>query len=96
MRAATHQQVEDDSVPGPETYPSGGFTIDSGLGRVDEVIVTAGESADSGSKPFDATATVQNHNEILVQAHSQASGVEVADQTEGLQNVTFSWTAQRL
>lgn len=94
MRAATHQQEEDNSVDGPASYPSGGFSVRTDLGRVDEVIVHAGESGD-GQKPFDATAVVQDNNALVVSAFSQPTGVEAAAGTD-LSNITFSYTAQRL
>lgn len=94
LRAATHQEAEEDAVVGPASYPTGGFTIRSDLGRVDEVIVHAQESGDN-QKPFDATAEVQDDNAIVVSAFSQATGVEAAAGTD-LSAITFSWTAHRL
>ena len=94
MRAATHQQGEMDSVTGPQTYDSGaGFSVRSDLGRVDEAEVWAGE--DDDNKPFDATVTVQNDNELVIHAYSQATGVEAADDTD-LSSINFTWLAERL
>lgn len=94
LRAATHQEAEEDTVAGPTSYPTGGFTVRSDLGRVDEVIPHAGES-DDGQKPFDATALVQDDNAIVISAFSQATGVEAQAGTD-LSGIDFSWTAHRL
>lgn len=89
VRAASGQQIETDTVDGP-TYNTGGFTISTNLGRVDEFIVYA-----NGSGYEARYASTESNNQAVVTVHSQGSGDEVGDDTD-LTGETFTYTAYRL
>lgn len=90
LRAASGQQSESLSQDGPSSYPSGGFSIRTNLGRVDEAMV---QTDDMG---FDAKVSqVTDNNVLQVAVVSQDSGNEVSDSTD-LSGVSFTYDAYRL
>lgn len=89
FEAASGQQSTVDNVSGPSSYPSGGFSHRTDLGRVDSASV----DADAGS--VDASInTIQNDNEVVIEVFSQSGG-EVASGTD-LSHDTYTVTANRL
>lgn len=89
LRAASGQHTESDTVSGV-TYNTGGFTVNTNLGRVDEAMVEARGSLYEAR--FDS---VISNNGLVVTVHSQASGDELADDTD-LTGENFTYTAYRL
>lgn len=88
--ARSGQLTEADSTSGPGSYPTGGFSIQTRMGRVDQAIV----EGDNGAYDYKLNS-VASHNQIVVQAYSQGSGTEVAANTD-LSGDTVTYTAYML
>lgn len=89
LRAAKEQQSDHDSTSGPGSYSTGGFSIRTNLGRVDEFDVDAADAT------YEAQASVSDNNALVVEAHAQDGTGETAAGTD-LSGVTFHYSAYRL
>lgn len=89
IQASSGQQSVTEDVSGPSSYPSGGFSHRTDLGRVDR----ATAAADAGSVDSSVN-TIQNNNEVVISVFSQGGG-EVASGTD-LSHDTYTVTANRL
>lgn len=88
LQATEGRQVEVESVDGPSSYPTGGFSARSNLGRVDESTVEAVGEA------YEASSTVDDDNAVVIEAYSQGGGeVPAGDDISG---TTFTYQAYRL
>lgn len=96
LRAATGKLSEVDTVSGPATYNTGGFTINTNLGRVNEALVNFFGTAPSSVAAHEARLqSIVSNNGLLVTVHSQDTGDEFADNTD-LSDAEFSYNAHRL
>jgi len=84
--ARSGQLQETDHVSGPNSYATGGFSVRTNIGRVDNQIVE-GDNA-----TYEFRASVADNNAIVVSAYSQSTGTEVAANTD-LSGVTVTYTA---
>jgi len=82
-------EVESNTDAGPTSYPTGGFSIATGLGRISTAMV----ESDSGSYELRVQSTPTNN--IVTQAFSAGTTNEVAAGTD-LSGVTVTYTATRL
>jgi len=90
LEATQGQQNEGRSFAGPSSYPTGGFSARSDLGRVDEATV----QVDNGS--YDAhVESVADNNALIVQVVEEDTASEVGGGTD-LSGETFVQTAYRL
>lgn len=90
LRAQNGMQTNVDSASGPSSYPTGGFSVSTDLGRVDEA------SVDIDNPLYEARLdSVTSKNSLLVEAYSQASGTELAAGTD-LSTDSVTYTAHRL
>lgn len=89
LRAAQGGMSETNSESPPASYPSGGFTVSTDLGRVDEAIV----QIDNAS--WEARLESTDETEMVVGVYSQGSGNEAAAGTD-LSDDSVSYTAARL
>lgn len=89
LRAANGQQNESDSFAGPSSYPTGGFSHRTDLGRVDNASV----ELDRGD--FEAhVESIDDDNNLVIQAFSQGGG-EAAAGTD-LSSDTFTTDSYRV
>lgn len=88
--ARSGQVTESNDTSGPTSYPTGGFSVRTNIGRVDEALV----EGDSGTNVYEKTS-VGDNNAIVIQAFSQASGGEIAAGTD-LSGDTITYTAYML
>lgn len=96
LRAATGEQMEIQTVTGPTSYPTGGFSVVSNLGRVDEFTVQT-PSNSIHSKNHDITG----YNTMVTTAFSMGTGDAAAEGQEyndasNLSGDEFVLTAYRL
>lgn len=90
LRAASGQQVQTSSESGPSSYPTGGFSIRTGLGRVDEALVQ------NGNASYEARLdSISDNNAIVVTMYSQGTGTELAAGTD-LSDDSVTYQAKRL
>lgn len=82
--------AEQDSVTATESYQSGGFSVRSSMGRVDNVIV----EGDSDTRTYEATS-IDDDNAIVVQAFNRSDGSEAGEGTD-LSDDTITYRASRL
>lgn len=88
LQASKGQQAESETLAGPSSYPTGGFSHRSDLGRVDAVH----GDVDDGTQ--EVTMTASDDNAVVIQAFSQGGG-EIAAGTD-LSGDTYTYTAHRL
>lgn len=80
--------VEVEEETGPTSYPTGGFTVSTELGRVNSAQV------DTDDPAYEARNTGASGTEFTVVA-TDPSGTEVSAGTD-ISSVTFNYTAKRL
>lgn len=90
MRATSGELSETSEVTGPNSYQSGGFTISTDVGRVDEASIEV-----SSDDTWIAQVTDTNTTSIIATVRSMDSGNEAANDTD-LSAVEFTYTAHRL
>lgn len=90
LRAARGGQSAADDVSGPSSYPTGGFSVRTDLGRVDRA-VAEGDSLDNG---YEVTS-IADDNALVIQAYDKAAGGEIAGGTD-LSDDTVTYLAKRL
>ena len=90
LRAAAGGQSESEEVSAPDSYPTGGFSVRSNLGRVDRALAE-GDSLDNG---YEVTSIASN-NAMVVQAYDKAAGGEIGAGTD-LSGDTVTYIAERL
>jgi len=86
LQAKSGQLSEVNNEAGPTSYTTGGFSIRTGLNRVDNAIVQGSDGT------YEMRESVSDHNAIVVTAHSQASGGELPAGTD-LSSVTVTYAA---
>lgn len=90
LTASSGQQNEPNNVAGPSSYPTGGFSIRTNLGRVDQAII----QGDNSARSYKVQSTPTNH--IVATAHSAgSSGTELASGTD-LSSDNIVYDAYRL
>lgn len=90
LRAASGQQAETSSEAAPSSYPTGGFTVSTDLGRVDEAMV----EGDDGSWEV-RLDSVSSKTDLDVQVFSQDGTGEAAGGTD-LSGMGITYDAKRL
>lgn len=86
LRAAAGEQ-QTDSLTGPSSYDSGtGFTIDTDLQRVNDMMVA------SDNNSWEARVASTTDNSAVVQVYSQSTNVE-APSGQDLSSVSFVYNA---
>lgn len=90
LRASAGGMTEQESLSGPESYPTGGFSVRSNLGRVNNVIV----DGDSDTYEYEASS-IDDNNAFVVQAWDRSDGTEAGAGTD-LSEETVTYSAARL
>lgn len=90
LRAMEGGQTEADETSGPSSYPTGGFSVRSNLGRVDRAMAEI-DDLDTGVE----VTSVSDDNALIVQAYDKAAGGEIASGTD-LSDNTVTHFATRL
>lgn len=88
--AQSGQVTEADSTSGPGSYPTGGFSIQTNIGRVDQAMV----EGDNGTYDYELNS-VASHNVVVVQAYNNSTGSEVSSNTD-LSGDTITYAAYML
>jgi len=88
MVAKSGGLVNSDQVAGPGSYPTGGFNIDTKLGRISTAMV------ESDSASYELRVQSTPTYQIAVQAFSAGTSSEVAAGTD-LSGVNVTFTATR-
>lgn len=89
LRAAEGGNFEAESNSGPSSYPTGGFSVTSDLGRIDEIIL------DAQNASWEAIRESTSDNSVVVGVYSQGTGTEAAAGTD-LSGVDFTHIAFQL
>ena len=90
LTAVKGQGLDVNSVAGPTSYNTGGFTIPTDLGRVDEATLQIDNSS------FETRVdSIASNNQIAAQVFSQGSGTE-ASQDSDFSGDTVTYQAYRL
>lgn len=89
IRASSHQQNDTNTRTGPSSYPSGGFSLRTDLGRVDEATV---EAQDGDWEAVNSGTTGNNH----IQTAVFSQGGNEAQAGTDLSSINFTYDAYRL
>jgi hypothetical protein len=90
LRAATGEISDVDTVAGPDSYPTGGFSIKTSLGRISDTAVS------TDAPGYEAREVGAGDPEWLrIEVHSQDGTSEVAGGTD-LSGDNFTYQAFRL
>lgn len=74
--SATNGEQQTNSVSGPSSYPTGGFSVDTDLARASEALV--GTDAEA----YEARVESTSDNSLVIGMYSQGSGTEIAAGTD--------------